>query len=159
MIDFAGSGVVHMAGGATALIAAIILGPRLGRFYEEGNNEALSYPPQGMALQVLGTFILWFGWYGFNPGSALGFEPGSALGFNPGSTLAMESTTLVEVILILALSANPGTSPFEFVSLLFFGRASYNGVLADPVYESVELTYFMSEVFGEIENMFMEVEA
>ena len=74
MIDFAGSGVVHMTGGATALVAAIILGPRIGRFNDaEGNPlpEPVSFPPHSVALQVLGTFLLWFGWYGFNPGSTL----------------------------------------------------------------------------------------
>merc|ERR1712048_878739 len=74
VIDFAGSGVVHLTGGATALIAAIVLGPRKGRFHdEEGNRLAVpnEMPGHSAALQVLGTFILWFGWYGFNPGSAL----------------------------------------------------------------------------------------
>lgn len=73
-IDFAGSGVVHMTGGATALVAAIILGPRRGRFYDEDGNALetpVDFPPHSVALQILGTFILWFGWYGFNPGSAL----------------------------------------------------------------------------------------
>lgn len=74
VIDFAGSGVVHMTGGATALVAAIILGPRRGRFYDEDGNALETpkeFPAHSVALQVLGTFILWFGWYGFNPGSAL----------------------------------------------------------------------------------------
>jgi len=74
MIDFAGSGVVHMTGGATALVAAIILGPRRGRFYDDDGNvleTPVEFPAHSVALQVLGTFILWFGWYGFNPGSAL----------------------------------------------------------------------------------------
>lgn len=74
MIDFAGSGVVHLTGGITALIAAIILGPRRGRFYDEDGNpleDPQAFPPHSVSLQVLGTFILWFGWYGFNPGSAL----------------------------------------------------------------------------------------
>ena len=72
--DFAGSGVVHMTGGATALIAAKVLGPRIGRFFDADGNELpepVSFPPHSVALQVLGTFILWFGWYGFNPGSTL----------------------------------------------------------------------------------------
>ena len=73
-VDFAGSGVVHMTGGLTALIAAIILGPRRGRFYDEDGNpleEPITFPAHSTALQILGTFILWVGWYGFNPGSAL----------------------------------------------------------------------------------------
>lgn len=74
VIDFAGSGVVHMTGGVTALIAAIVLGPRRGRFYDEDGNPLETpavWPAHSVALQILGTFLLWFGWYGFNPGSAL----------------------------------------------------------------------------------------
>jgi ammonium transporter, Amt family len=66
VIDFAGSGVVHLVGGSTALIAAIILGPRKGRFYDEDGNPLESpaeFPAHSVALQILGTFILWFGWY------------------------------------------------------------------------------------------------
>jgi len=74
MMDFAGSGVVHMTGGCTALVAAIVLGPRVGRFYDQEGKplaEPHTFAAHSVALQVLGTFILWFGWYGFNPGSTL----------------------------------------------------------------------------------------
>jgi Amt family ammonium transporter len=74
VVDFAGSGVVHMTGGATALVAAVVLGPRKGRFYDDDGNALetpADMPGHNVALQILGTFILWFGWYGFNPGSAL----------------------------------------------------------------------------------------
>jgi len=66
VIDFAGSGVVHMTGGFAALVGAAILGPRRGRFDDPSAFEGHSSP-----LQVIGTFLLWFGWYGFNPGSTL----------------------------------------------------------------------------------------
>jgi len=66
VIDFAGSGVVHMTGGWAALVGAAILGPRTGRFEEPEMFEGHSTP-----LQIIGTFLLWFGWYGFNPGSTL----------------------------------------------------------------------------------------
>ena len=69
MVDFAGCGVVHMVGGLAGLAGAYICGPRLGRFDSEGN--ALPMPGHSAPLVVLGTFILWFGWYGFNPGSML----------------------------------------------------------------------------------------
>jgi len=69
VIDFAGSGVVHMTGGWAALMGAWVLGPRLGRFTTENQAE---FEGHSSTLQVLGTFILWFGWYGFNPGSTLG---------------------------------------------------------------------------------------
>ena len=68
MIDFAGSGVVHMTGGVAALCGAAIIGPRSGRFVERKPVPM----PNSTVLQVLGTFTLWMGWYGFNPGSTLG---------------------------------------------------------------------------------------
>lgn len=74
MIDFAGSGVVHVTGGTTALIATIILGPRKGRFYDETGaklEKPKVFPGHSKTLQMLGTMILWFGWYGFNAGSAI----------------------------------------------------------------------------------------
>ncbi|KAM7466350.1 hypothetical protein LguiB_013912 [Lonicera macranthoides] len=67
VIDFAGSGVVHMVGGIAGLYGALIEGPRIGRFDHEGRAMALR--GHSASLVVLGTFLLWFGWYGFNPGS------------------------------------------------------------------------------------------
>jgi len=67
-IDFAGSGVVHMVGGTAALVGAIVVGARKGRF--DGNAKAVT-KPHNLSLGVLGVFILWLGWYGFNPGSTL----------------------------------------------------------------------------------------
>ena len=69
MIDFAGCGVVHMTGGFAALAGAYFVGPRLGRFTQDG--EVADMPGHSATLVVLGTFLLWFGWYGFNPGSQL----------------------------------------------------------------------------------------
>ncbi|KAL0912801.1 hypothetical protein M5K25_016207 [Dendrobium thyrsiflorum] len=67
VIDFAGSGVVHMVGGIAGLWAALIEGPRIGRFDHNGRPVALR--GHSATLVVLGSFMLWFGWYGFNPGS------------------------------------------------------------------------------------------
>jgi Amt family ammonium transporter len=68
-VDFAGSGVVHTMGGAIALAGAMIIGPRLGKYNAEGRPQAM--PGHSVPLVVLGTFILAFGWFGFNPGSTL----------------------------------------------------------------------------------------
>ncbi len=68
--DFAGSLVVHAVGGFAALAAIIVIGPRIGRF---SGGRTTSLPPSNMALAALGIFILWIGWYGFNPGSQLAF--------------------------------------------------------------------------------------
>lgn len=67
--DFAGSTLVHAAGGAAALAGAIILGPRLGRYARDGKVTAM--PGSNLALAALGTFILWLGWFGFNGASQL----------------------------------------------------------------------------------------
>jgi len=77
MLDFAGSGVVHVTGGFTALIATKLLGPRKGRFYDERGElleEPIVFAGHSKSLQMLGTFILWFGWFGFNAGSAIDSE-------------------------------------------------------------------------------------
>jgi Amt family ammonium transporter len=69
MLDFAGSAVVHAVGGWSALAAVMVLGPRTGKYNEDGTMNVL--PAHNMHLAFLGTFILWFGWFGFNPGSTL----------------------------------------------------------------------------------------
>lgn len=69
MIDFAGSTVVHSVGGWAALTGAAVLGPRMGKFTKEGKPNAI--PGHSITLGALGVFILWFGWFGFNPGSSL----------------------------------------------------------------------------------------
>lgn len=68
--DFAGSAAVHAMGGFAALAAAIVLGPRLGKY--DQNGEAVAIPGHNLPLAAVGGFILWFGWFGFNPGSTLG---------------------------------------------------------------------------------------
>ncbi len=68
-VDFAGSSVVHMTGGVSALVGARMLGPRLGKFGRDGTPRAI--PGHNVPLAVLGTFILAFGWFGFNSGSTL----------------------------------------------------------------------------------------
>lgn len=68
--DFAGSAAVHAMGGFAALAAAIVLGPRLGKYNEDGSSNTI--PGHNLPLAAAGAFILWFGWFGFNPGSSLG---------------------------------------------------------------------------------------
>ncbi len=68
--DFAGSLVVHSVGGFAGLAGAMLLGPRIGRF---GKNGSSGFPPHNYTIATLGVFILWIGWYGFNPGSQLAF--------------------------------------------------------------------------------------
>merc|ERR1719502_1747012 len=90
--DFAGSGIVHLTGGVGALVGAAVVGPRVGRFdTEAGMDPNGTYAPHNVPNVALGTFILWFGWYGFNCGSTLYMEgSGSAA----SAALVAVNTTL-----------------------------------------------------------------
>jgi Amt family ammonium transporter len=84
-VDFAGSTLVHAVGGFAGLAAARILGPRIGKFNEDGSSNAI--PGHSLTLAALGVFILWMGWFGFNSGSTLS-------GMNPGIAFVAVTTTL-----------------------------------------------------------------
>ena len=94
MVDIAGSGVVHVTGGLAALIASKILGPRSERFFDTRGNP-LNTPNRieghSFSLKVLGTFLLWFGWYGFNVGSV---HFTSTVEYAKAASLAVVNTTL-----------------------------------------------------------------
>ena len=79
MQDFAGSTVVHYQGALAALAGALLLGPRIGKFGTDGRANPI--PGHNVPFAVLGTLILWFGWFGFNPGSTLGVVTGDRIGF------------------------------------------------------------------------------
>jgi len=104
VVDFAGCGVVHMVGGAAAGVGAYVLGPRLGRF-GPGSKPIKGH---SMPLVVLGTFLLWVGWYGFNPGSTLmisGVED-VASKVAATTTLAAASGGLFNLFIHYTLSGN-----------------------------------------------------
>ena len=92
-IDFAGSGVVHMTGGVAALVGAAIVGPRVGRFDEK--KKPLPMAGHSSTLVVTGTFMLWLGWYGFNPGSTLGL---AKAGYSAQASRAVVTTTISAAI-------------------------------------------------------------
>ena len=79
MQDFAGSTVVHYQGALAALAGALLLGPRIGKFGHDGRANPI--PGHNMPYAVLGTLILWFGWFGFNAGSTLGVVTGDKIGY------------------------------------------------------------------------------
>lgn len=123
-VDFAGSGVVHMTGGAVGLALAIVLGPRIGRFNPDGSTNPM--PGHNIPMGVLGTIILFFGWFGFNPGSALGIQ---------GAFINLVSLAAVNTLVAGAMG---GISAMAFMWM--FGATkkpdpgmSVNGVLAGLV--------------------------
>lgn len=103
--DFAGSIVVHAVGGFAALAAAIVVGPRIGRFSPQGSRVRSAH---SLALSALGVFILWIGWYGFNPGSQLAFtgtvNVEAVMLIAANTTLAAASGAVVAMLTSRALS-------------------------------------------------------
>jgi Amt family ammonium transporter len=97
--DFAGSTVVHTVGGVIALMGAIVLGPRLGRkFKRDGGGPT---PPHDLTMAAIGAVILWFGWYGFNPGSTLSAMDFSGIGrVATNTTLAACAGGMVAVLFV-----------------------------------------------------------
>jgi Amt family ammonium transporter len=122
-IDFAGSGIVHMCGAAAALAGVILLGPRSGRYNEDGSINAM--PGANMPLATLGTFILWFGWFGFNGGSELKLAN------------IDEANAVAQVFVNTNMAAACGAVAALIVSRLAFGKAditmALNGALAGLV--------------------------
>ena len=121
--DYAGSGIVHMAGAAAALAGVLILGPRKGKYSADGTPNAI--PGANMPLATLGTFILWMGWFGFNGGSTL------KLG---GIDAANE---VANVFLNTNAAASGGLISALILAKLFFKKAdltmALNGALAGLV--------------------------
>jgi len=145
-IDFAGSGVVHITGGAGAFVGALIIGPRIGRFDENGKIRPI--PGHNISLIVLGGLLLWFGWFGFNPGSQLGVlsyadggKVGSAVrgGFNKNGVPTVYSNAgqvALAAVNTLVLSASAGITTLiiaRFVDKYFDCASMVNGSISDTV--------------------------
>jgi Amt family ammonium transporter len=106
-IDFAGSTIVHTVGGWAALAGAVVLGPRIGKFNKDGSSNVI--PGHSLTLAALGVFILWFGWFGFNPGSTLsGMNPG--IGFIAVTTNMAAAAGAISALLVnWARTGQPST--------------------------------------------------
>lgn len=122
-LDFAGSGIVHMAGAAAALAGVILLGARKGKYGERGEVRAI--PGANLPMATLGTFVLWLGWFGFNGGSVL-------------ATASVESANSVAVVFMNTnAAAAGGVIAALIVAKLLFGKADLtmilNGALAGLV--------------------------
>jgi len=141
--DYAGSGIVHMAGAAAALAGVLLLGPRKGKYRKDGTINPI--PGANMPLATLGTFILWMGWFGFNGGSTL------KLG---GISVANE---VANVFLNTNAAAAGGLIAALILARLMFGKAdltmALNGALAGLVAitaEPADPTPLMATIIGAI---------
>jgi ammonium transporter, Amt family len=123
-VDFAGSGPVHMIGGCVGLAGAMVLGPRIGKFNKDGSANTI--PGHNITIGILGTIILFFGWFGFNPGSSLGF------------TGAFRNLAVIAAVNTLLAGAIGGISAMTYMWLFSASKKpdagmSVNGVLAGLV--------------------------
>ena len=120
-IDFAGSSIVHSVGGWAALVAAIMVGPRIGKFVD---GKVLPIPGHNQILATLGVFILWLGWFGFNGGSQLAWGGADAIGAS-------------NVVLITNLAAAAGGLGALVTTWIWYGKPNLpqtlNGALAGLV--------------------------
>jgi Amt family ammonium transporter len=143
MWDFAGSTVVHSVGGWAALAGVIILGPRFGKYTKEGKPRAI--PGHNLTIATIGAFVLWFGWFGFNPGSTMAADPGAishiVVTTNTAAIIAMLTSTITSWLLLgkpdLGMSINGClaglvaiTAPCAFVGV---GSAMLIGAIAGVI--------------------------
>lgn len=141
-MDFAGDTVVHSVGGWAALSGAMILGPRIGRYGKDGRPRAI--PGHSMSLAVIGLFVLWLGWFGFNPGSTMSFQ-------NPSDVMHILFTTNTSAIAAVLTST--------IASWIVIGKPdlgmTINGCLAGLVgvtgscaYVTIEVSLLIGAVAG-----------
>ena len=120
-IDFAGSSIVHSVGGWAALVAAFMVGPRIGKYVD---GKVFAIPGHNQILATLGVFILWFGWFGFNGGSQLAWGGADAIGAS-------------NVVLITNLAAAAGGLGALITTWIWYGKPNLsqtlNGALAGLV--------------------------
>ena len=141
--DFAGSGIVHMAGAAAALAGVILLGARKGKYGKQGQVYAI--PGANLPMATLGTFILWLGWFGFNGGSVL-------------ATSSVKSANAVAVVFMNTnAAAAGGLIAAMIIARMMFGKAdltmALNGALAGLVAITAEPstpTPLLATLFGGI---------
>jgi ammonium transporter, Amt family len=120
--DFAGSTVVHAVGGFASLVAAAMVGPRIGKYNADGTSNAI--PGHSLMMGALGVFILWVGWFGFNPGSQLAISGDNAI-------------KVAEIFITTNLAGAIGALAAMFVTWIFYKKPdismTLNGVLAGLV--------------------------
>ena len=118
-LDFAGSTQVHSIGGWAALAGILVLGPRIGKYSKDGKVNAI--PGHNLALATIGCFVLWFGWFGFNP----------------GSTMEAKADSIAEIAVTTNLAAAAGTLTATLTAWIILGKPdlgmTLNGCLAGLV--------------------------
>jgi Amt family ammonium transporter len=146
-LDFAGSTVVHSAGGWAALAGAIILGPRLGKYAKDGRINPM--PGSNLALATLGTFILWLGWFGFNGGSQLAMgsigDVADVSRIFANTNMAAAGGSIVALILTQVLYKKP-----DLTMVLNGALAGLVSITAEPLTPSLGMATLIGGIGGVI---------
>ncbi len=143
MIDFAGSAVIHALGGFSALAAAKLIGPRIGKYNDDGSANIV--PPSNLPLASVGAFILWFGWFGFNSGSTLSAANYSVeIGHIAVTTMLAAAAGAASCILFTMMRYQKSDPPMVINGAL----AGLVGITAGCAYVSEGVAIFIGAVCG-----------
>ena len=165
-VDFAGSAVIHSVGGMAALVGAIIVGPRIGKYTKRSNGKIRSNAIAGhsITLGALGCFILWFGWYGFNGAAATNVDSLASIFMN--TTIAPATATVVCMIFTWIKDGKPdvgmclnaslaglvaitaGCASVDTIGALIIGAVA--GILVDVVVEVLDKKFHIDDPVGAV---------
>ena len=165
-VDFAGSAVIHSVGGMAALVGAIIVGPRIGKYTKRSNGKIRSNAIAGhsITLGALGCFILWFGWYGFNGAAATNVDSLASIFMN--TTIAPATATVVCMLFTWIKDGKPdvgmclnaslaglvgitaGCASVDTIGALIIGAVS--GILVDVVVEVLDKKFHIDDPVGAV---------
>ena len=165
-VDFAGSAVIHSVGGMAALVGAIIVGPRIGKYTKRSNGSIRSNAIAGhsITLGALGCFILWFGWYGFNGAAATNVDSLASIFMN--TTIAPATATVVCMLFTWIKDGKPdvgmclnaslaglvgitaGCASVDTIGALIIGAVS--GILVDVVVEVLDKKFHIDDPVGAV---------
>jgi Amt family ammonium transporter len=139
-LDFAGSTVVHSVGGWAALAGAWMLGPRIGKYR---GNQSLPIPGHSMTSAALGVFVLWFGWFGFNPGSTMAADWASIGHIAVTTNTAAATASLSALIVMWMIAGKPDLS-----MTLNGGLAGLVAITAPCAFVSVSSAFLIGVIAG-----------
>ena len=141
-MDFAGDAAVHSVGGWAALAGAMLLGPRIGKYDKDGRAQAI--PGHNMSLAVIGLFVLWLGWFGFNPGSTMSFQhPADVM-----HILVTTNTSAIAAVLTATITSWVVVGKPDLGMTINGCLAGLVGVTGSCAYVSIESSLIIGAIAG-----------
>jgi Amt family ammonium transporter len=141
MFDFAGSTVVHSIGGWAALAGVLMLGPRIGKYNKDG--KVIPIPGHSMTSATIGVFVLWFGWFGFNPGSTMAADWASIAHIAATTNIAAATASISALLMMWYMTGKPDLS-----MTLNGGLAGLVAITAPCAFVSMESAFLIGIIAG-----------